>query len=129
MTKVALYARVSSGPQESSLDAQLFDLRELAAREGFEVVEEVSDLAEKRRVLDRPGLDRLRELAATGTIEAVWAVEFRGTARGMSQPSWRYNSRRTASVAGGRATAARGWAARSCGPSRACSPARSSASG
>ena len=76
MTKVALYARVSSGPQERSLDAQIWELREFAAREGLEVVEEVRDLAEKRHVLDRPGVDRLRDLAAGGAIGAVWAVEY-----------------------------------------------------
>jgi len=74
--KVALYARVSSGPQELSLDAQARELREHADREGFEVVEEVRDLAQKRHVLSRPGLDRLRELAASGAIAEVWAVEF-----------------------------------------------------
>ena len=76
MTKVALYARVSSGPQELSLDAQLRELREHAARKGFEVVEEVRDLGEKRHMIDRPGLDVLRELAASGAVEEVWAVEF-----------------------------------------------------
>lgn len=58
MTKIALYARVSSGPQELSLEAQLRDLREHAAREGLEVVAEVRDLAEKRHMLDRPGWTR-----------------------------------------------------------------------
>ena len=76
MTKVALYARVSSGPQELSLDAQIHELRQHAAREGLEVVAEVRDLAEKRHMIDRPGLDRVRDLAASGEISEVWAVEF-----------------------------------------------------
>lgn len=76
MTRIALYARVSSGPQELSLDAQLRELREHAAREGLEVTAEVKDLAEKRHMLHRPGLDRVRELAASGEISEVWAVEF-----------------------------------------------------
>jgi predicted site-specific integrase-resolvase len=45
VTKVALYTRVSSGPQELSLDAQLHELRQHAALEGFEVVKEVRDFA------------------------------------------------------------------------------------
>lgn len=76
MTKIAAYARVSSSPQERSLEAQLRDLRELAEAEGLEIVEEVRDLAELRHMLDRPGLDRLRALAADGAIEDVWAVEY-----------------------------------------------------
>jgi DNA invertase Pin-like site-specific DNA recombinase len=76
MKRVALYARVSSGPQELSLDAQLRELREHAAREGLQVVEEVRDLAEKRHMIDRPGLNQVRDLAASGAIAEVWAVEF-----------------------------------------------------
>jgi len=76
MTKVALYARVSSGPQELSLDAQIHELRQHAALEGLEVVEEVRDLAEKRHMIDRPGLDEVRSLAAAGKISECWAVEF-----------------------------------------------------
>ena len=75
-SRVALYARVSSGPQELSLDAQLHELRQHAAREGFEVIREVRDLAEKRHMIDRPGLNQVRNLTASGAIEEVWAVEF-----------------------------------------------------
>jgi predicted site-specific integrase-resolvase len=49
--RVTLYARVSTDPQETSLEGQLRELREHAAREGLDVVEEVRDLAEKHHTL------------------------------------------------------------------------------
>ena len=74
--RVALYARASSGAQEHSIPGQLRGLREYAAREGFEVVEEVEDLGEKRHTLERLGIDRLRDLAETGAVSEVWAWEW-----------------------------------------------------
>jgi DNA invertase Pin-like site-specific DNA recombinase len=74
--RIALYGRVSSDPQEASLEGQLRDLREHAARKGLEVVEEVRDLAEKRHTLERPGVERLRQLAESGAVEEVWAWEW-----------------------------------------------------
>ena len=74
--RVALYARVSSDPQEASLEGQLRELREHAASEGLEVVEEVRDLAEKRHTVEKPGLERLRHLAELGDVEEVWAWEW-----------------------------------------------------
>jgi DNA invertase Pin-like site-specific DNA recombinase len=74
--RIALYARVSTDPQEASLEGQLRDLREHAARQELEVVEEVRDLAEKRHTLERPGVERLRQLAESGAVEEVWAWEW-----------------------------------------------------
>jgi site-specific DNA recombinase len=74
--RIALYARVSTDPQEASLEGQLRDLREQAVRQGLEVVEEVRDLAEKRHTLERPGVERLRQLAESGAVEEIWAWEW-----------------------------------------------------
>jgi DNA invertase Pin-like site-specific DNA recombinase len=74
--RIALYARVSTDPQEASLEGQFRELREHTARQGLEVVEEVRDLAEKRHTLERPGVERLRHLAESGAVEEVWAWEW-----------------------------------------------------
>lgn len=71
-----MYVRVSTDRQAErgySVDGQLADLREHAAREGFKVVEEIKDGGEKRWSLDRPGVEVMRELAASGAIDQVWA--------------------------------------------------------
>lgn len=72
--RVALYLRVSTGVQ--SLDGQRHELREFAAANGLEVVREVADHGEKRADLYRPGLDELRELAASGAMTEVWAWNY-----------------------------------------------------
>lgn len=74
--RVALYARASTSVQEHSIPGQLRELRLFAAREGFEVVEEIEDLGEKRHTLDRPGIDRVRDLAETGAVAEIWAWEW-----------------------------------------------------
>lgn len=74
--RVALYARASSDVQEHSIPGQVLELRAHAVREGFEVVEVVEDLGEKRHTLDRPGIDRVRDLAETGAVTEVWAWEW-----------------------------------------------------
>ncbi len=76
MTKTALYIRVSTEKQAEhgySVSGQREELLERCEREGREVVAEVLDGGEKRWTLDRPGIDRLRELAASGEIEEVLA--------------------------------------------------------
>jgi site-specific DNA recombinase len=55
-----------------SLDGQLHELRERMESEGRRVVAEVADPGEKRWMYERPGLGRLKELAA-GEIDEVWA--------------------------------------------------------
>jgi len=73
MIPVALYARASTDAQQHSNSGQLKELREHAAREGLEVVAEISDTNQKRHDLTRPGLDRLRDLAEAGSIKEVWS--------------------------------------------------------
>ena len=64
---VILYARVSTDEQARSgysLSQQLEALREYAAREGYEILEEVTDPGQSGATLDRPGLDRVRNVVA-----------------------------------------------------------------
>lgn len=71
--RVAHYLRVSSDPQSGSLDGHLNDLQEFSAKEGHRVVAEIRDQAEKRHILERPGIDELLDLAAAGGVDEVWA--------------------------------------------------------
>jgi site-specific DNA recombinase len=60
-----LYARVSTDEQARSgysLAQQLEALREYAAREGYEVLAEVSDHGQSGASLDRPRMDHVRDL-------------------------------------------------------------------
>jgi site-specific DNA recombinase len=72
----ALYARVSTDRQESqqTVDSQLDALRRAADEGGYEVLEEYVFVDENYSGsrLDRPGLERLRDLASEGTFEAVF---------------------------------------------------------
>jgi predicted site-specific integrase-resolvase len=73
-----LYARVSTDEQARSgysLAQQLEALREYAAREGYEVLEEVVDPGESGATLERPGLDRVRDLVAAGGVCVVLAQD------------------------------------------------------
>src|SRR3974377_1673164 len=55
--KAAIYVRVSTADQH--VESQLYDLRELAAKRGFEVVNEYQDCGISGRRARRPGLDAL----------------------------------------------------------------------
>lgn len=69
-----MYVRVSTAEQVEhgySLDGQRRRLREHAEREGWRVVEEVSDEGYSGADPWRPGLRRVRELAEAGEIDAV----------------------------------------------------------
>ena len=57
MKTAAIYVRVSTPDQR--VDQQLYDLRELAAQRGFEVVREYQDCGVSGRKARRPGLDAL----------------------------------------------------------------------
>jgi site-specific DNA recombinase len=75
---VILYARVSTDEQARSgysLSQQLEALRAYAAREGYEILEEVTDPGKSGATLDRPGLDRVRDLVASGGVSAVLAQD------------------------------------------------------
>jgi site-specific DNA recombinase len=76
--RAILYARVSTDEQARSgfsLAQQLEALREYAAREGYEVLEEVTDEGQSGASLARPGLDYVRDLAAGGGIDVVLAQD------------------------------------------------------
>lgn len=71
-----LYARVSTQEQATtgySLRQQLERLREYAATEGYEVIEEVLDPGQSGASLERPGMDRVRDIVAAGGVSVVLA--------------------------------------------------------
>ena len=50
-------------------------LRGHAAREGYEVLKEVSDPGQSGASLERPGMDRVRDLVAAGSVTVVLAQD------------------------------------------------------
>src|SRR5919112_964868 len=73
--RTILYARVSTDEQARSgysLAQQLAALREYAAREGFEILEEVIDPGQSGASPERPGMDRVRDLVAAGASMWCW---------------------------------------------------------
>ncbi|MDQ3913254.1 MAG: recombinase family protein [Actinomycetota bacterium] len=85
-----LYARVSTDEQARSghsLAQQLEALREYAAGEGYEVLEEVSDPGWSGAYLDRPGLDHVRDLVQSGGVRVVLAQDRDRFAR---EPAYHY---------------------------------------
>jgi DNA invertase Pin-like site-specific DNA recombinase len=92
--RAILYARVSTDEQARSgysLAQQLEALREYAAREGYEVLEEVRDAGQSGASLERPGMDRVRDLVAAGGISVVLAQDRDRIAR---EPAYHYLLRR-----------------------------------
>jgi site-specific DNA recombinase len=95
--RAILYARVSTDEQARSgysLAQQLEALREHAAREGYEVLEEVSDPGQSGASLERPGMDRMRDLVASlgyGGVSVVLAQDRDRIAR---EPAYHYLLRR-----------------------------------
>ena len=76
--RAILYARVSTDEQARSgysLAQQLEALREYAAREEYEVLEEVSDPGQSGASLERPGMDRVRDLVAADGVSVVLAQD------------------------------------------------------
>src|ERR671914_2220748 len=76
--RAILYARVSTDEQARSgysLAQQLEALREYAAREGLQVLEEVADPGQSGASLERPGLDRVRDLVAAGGVCVMLAQD------------------------------------------------------
>ena len=75
--RAILYARVSSDDQVRgySLDQQIGALREWAIREGCRVMEEVRDEGWSGAYLERPGLDRVRDLVEVGGVSVVVAQD------------------------------------------------------
>ncbi len=88
--RAVLYARVSTDEQARrgySLAQQLEALREYAAREGYDVLEEVTDPGQSGASLARPGMDRVRDLVAAGGVSVVLAQDRDRFAR---EPAYHY---------------------------------------
>src|SRR5918994_173323 len=76
--RAILYARVSTDEQARSgcsLAQQLEALREYAAHEGFEVLVEVQDPGQSGTSLERPGMDRVRDLVSANRVSVVLAQD------------------------------------------------------
>jgi site-specific DNA recombinase len=71
--RAAIYARVSSEKQEKehTIGSQLEALRNYAAQHGMNIVEEFTDEGFSGARLDRPALDRLRDLAEHQGFEVL----------------------------------------------------------
>src|SRR3712207_3873658 len=92
--RAILYARVSTDEQARSgysLAQQLEALGEYAAREGYRILEEVKDPGQSGASLERPGMDRVRDLVATGGVSVVLAQDRDRFAR---EPAYHYLLRR-----------------------------------
>jgi site-specific DNA recombinase len=92
--RAILYARVSIDEQARSgysLAQQIEALREHTAREGYEVLEEVEDAGQSGASLERPGMDRVRDLVAEGGVSVVLAQD---RDRFVREPAYNYLLRR-----------------------------------
>ena len=87
--RAILYARVSTDEQARSgysLAQQIEALRAYAAREGYDVIQEVTDAGYSGASLERPGMDRMRELVAGGGVSVVLAQDLDR----ISREPWHY---------------------------------------
>ncbi len=68
------YSRVSSGRQENedTIQSQLAELRERIDQDGVANFQEFKDQGYSRDELERPDLDRLRDLAVQGELERLY---------------------------------------------------------
>jgi site-specific DNA recombinase len=92
--RAILYARVSTDEQARSgysLAQQMEALRQYAAREGYEVLEEIQDPGQSGASLERPGMDRVRDLVAAEGVSVVLAQDRDRFAR---EPALHYLLRR-----------------------------------
>jgi DNA invertase Pin-like site-specific DNA recombinase len=78
-SKAAIYVRVSTADQH--VESQLYDLRELASKRGFEVVKEYQDCGVSGRRARRPGLDALIADARQKKFSVVLVAAFDRVAR------------------------------------------------
>src|SRR5215211_4657258 len=84
--RAILYARVSGEEQAKkgySLADQLDALRDWCAKNDHEILEEVQDRAFSGAYLERPGLDRIREMVVGGDVDAVVVLFRDRIARGV----------------------------------------------
>jgi len=77
--KAAIYVRVSTADQH--VESQLYDLRELAAQRGYEVVQEYRDCGVSGKRARRPGLDALIVDARRKKFSVVLVAAFDRVAR------------------------------------------------
>ena len=92
--RAVLYARVSTDEQAKSgysLAQQMEALKQYTALEGYEVLEEVVDPGQSGASLERPGMDRVRDLVAAGGVSVVLAQDRDRFAR---EPAYHYLLRR-----------------------------------
>ena len=92
--RAILYARVSTDEQARSgysLAQQMEALREYAADEGYEVLEEVEDPGQSGTSLERPGMDRVRDLVVASGVSVVLAQDRDRFSR---EPAYTYLLRR-----------------------------------
>jgi hypothetical protein len=68
--RVVLYARRSDRAVNFSIPGQLKEFRDASLGE---IVEEVENPWAKRWTLERPGIERIWELAAAGAVDEIWA--------------------------------------------------------
>ena len=88
--RAVLYARVSTDEQARSgysLAQQMEALRTYATREGYKVMEEVTDPGQSGSSLERPGMDQVRDLVAAGGVSVVLAQDRDRFAR---EPAYHY---------------------------------------
>src|SRR3954454_7060636 len=88
--RTILYARVSTEEQARSgysLAQQIEALRAYATREGYEILEEVTDPGQSGASLERPGMDQVRDLVAAGDVSVVLAQDRDRFAR---EPAYHY---------------------------------------
>jgi DNA invertase Pin-like site-specific DNA recombinase len=88
--RAVLYARVSTDEQARSgysLAQQIEALWEYATREGYEVLKEVQHPGQSGASLERPGMDRVRDLVAAGGVSVVLAQNRDHFAR---EPAYHY---------------------------------------
>ena len=79
MKKAAIYCRVSTADQK--IESQLYDLRELAAQRGLEIVTEYADRGISGTKARRPGLDAMMADARRKKFSIVLVAAFDRIAR------------------------------------------------
>src|SRR5215204_5321508 len=88
--RVILYARVSTRGQAEkgySLRQQIEALQDFAQNHNYEVLAEITDGGYSGATLDRPGLDKAREIVAGGGVDLVLAQDRSRFAR---EPAYHY---------------------------------------
>jgi DNA invertase Pin-like site-specific DNA recombinase len=86
--RAVLYARVSTsdqaGEDKTSLSEQLRELKLYDERNGYEIVDEITEDVSGRK-LYTPGLNAIREMAEDGEIDAVLVYKWGRLARRASK--------------------------------------------